>query len=157
MSLENVRNYFKEYGIEDRIIEFDTSSATVELAAKATGVDPARICKTLSFKTKDDRCVLIQMPGDKRIDNKKYRHFFGCKAKMLTPEEVVEYTGHHIGGVCAFGINNDNIDVYCDISLKEYETVFPACGSSNSAIEFTVGELFKYSNSKEFIDVVKED
>lgn len=155
MAIEKVREYFKQFGLEDKILEFDVSSATVDLAAEAVGVEGARICKTLSFKDKDDSCILIQTAGDTKINNSKYKQFFGCKAKMLTPDEVIEYTGHAIGGVCAFGIERDDVKIYCDESLKRFETVFPACGSSNSAIEFTPEELFKYSNALEWIDVSK--
>lgn len=155
MSIEAVKEDFKKLGIEDRILEFDVSSATVELAAKAVGVDGARICKTLSFKSSDGGCILIQTAGDAKIDNRKFKDTFGYKAKMLSPDEVVSFTGHEIGGVCAFGIDNDNVKTYCDVSLKRFETIFPACGSSNSAIEFTCDELFSYSRSEEWIDVCK--
>ena len=155
MAIEKVRKYFEKYGIEDRILEFDASSATVELAAKAVGVEGARICKTLSFKDGDDGCILIQTAGDTKIDNRKFKDTFGQKAKMLTAEEVVEFTGHAIGGVCAFAIENPKVRVYCDESLRRFETVFPACGSSNSAIEFTCDELYKYSQALEWIDVCK--
>ena len=155
MAIEKVRKYFEKYGIEDRILEFDVSSATVELAAKAVGVEGARICKTLSFKDGADGCILIQTAGDTKIDNRKFKDTFGQKAKMLTAEEVVEFTGHAIGGVCAFAIENPKVRVYCDESLKRFETVFPACGSSNSAIEFTCDELYKYSQAIEWIDVCK--
>ena len=155
MAIEKVRKYFEKYGIEDRILEFDVSSATVELAAKAVGVEGARICKTLSFKDGDDGCILIQTVGDTKIDNRKFKDTFGQKAKMLTAEEVVEFTGHAIGGVCAFAIENPKVRVYCDESLRRFETVFPACGSSNSAIEFTCDELYKYSQALEWIDVCK--
>ena len=155
MAIEKVREYFKQFGLEDKIMEFDVSSATVDLAAEAVGVEGARICKTLSFKDKDDTCILIQTAGDTKINNSKYKQFFGTKAKMLTPDEVIAYTGHAIGGVCAFGIERDDVRIYCDESLKRFETVFPACGSANSAIEFTPDELFKYSNALEWIDVSK--
>ena len=155
MAIERVRKYFEQYGIEDRILEFAVSSATVELAAKAVGVEGARICKTLSFKDGDDGCILIQTAGDTKIDNRKFKDTFGQKAKMLTAEEVVEFTGHAIGGVCAFAIENPKVRVYCDESLRRFETVFPACGSSNSAIEFTCDELYKYSQALEWIDVCK--
>lgn len=154
MAIEKVRQYFRKYGIEDRIMEFDVSSATVDLAAEAVGVEGARICKTLSFKKPDGNgCVLIQMAGDGRIDNRKFKDVFGFKAKMLSPEEVIEFTGHAVGGVCAFAIEREDVDVYCDQSLKRFETVFPACGSDNSAIEFTCEELFRYSGAKEWIDI----
>ena len=121
MSIQKVREYFKHFGIEDRIMEFDVSSATVELAAQAVGVEGARICKTLSFKDGDDGCILIQTAGDAKIDNRKFKDKFAQKAKMLSPEEVVSFTGHSIGGVCAFGIDSqmaDKVKIFCDISLK---------------------------------------
>ena len=155
MSIKLVREYFKKLGIEDRIMEFDVSSATVELAALAVGVEGARICKPLSFKDGEDGCILIQTAGDAKVDNRKFKDKFAQKAKMLSPEEVVQFTGHAIGGVCAFGITNDKVKIYCDESMKRFQTVFPACGSDNSAIEFTCDELFKYSNALEWIDVCK--
>lgn len=155
MAIEKVRDYFRQFGIEDRILEFEVSSATVDLAAKAVGVEGARICKTLSFKDGEDGCILIQTAGDTKIDNRKFKDTFGQKAKMLSAEEVVEFTGHAIGGVCAFAIDNSKVKVYCDESLKRFETVFPACGSSNSAIEFTCDELFRYSNVIGWINVCK--
>ena len=155
MAIEKVRDYFRQFGIEDRILEFEVSSATVDLAAKAVGVEGARICKTLSFKDGEDGCILIQTAGDTKIDNRKFKDTFGQKAKMLSAEEVVEFTGHAIGGVCAFAIDNPKVKVYCDESLKRFETVFPACGSSNSAIEFTCDELFRYSNAIGWINVCK--
>lgn len=155
MAIDKVREYFRQLGLEDKILEFDVSSATVDLAAQAVGVEGARICKTLSFKDKDGGCILIQAAGDARIDNRKFKDKFHLKAKMLTAEEVVEFTGHAIGGVCAFAIENPNVKVYTDESLKRFDTVFPACGSSNSAIEFTCDELFRYSNAIEWVDVCK--
>lgn len=155
MAIDKVREYFRQFGLEDKILEFDVSSATVDLAAQAVGVEGARICKTLSFKDKDGGCILIQAAGDARIDNRKFKDKFHLKAKMLTAEEVVEFTGHAIGGVCAFAIENPNVKVYADESLKRFDTVFPACGSSNSAIEFTCDELFRYSNAIEWVDVCK--
>ena len=155
MSIEIVRDYFRTLGIEDRIMEFDVSSATVELAAEAVGTAPERICKTLSFLKPDGGCVLIQAAGDARVDNRKFKDQFGFKAKMLKPDQVIEYTGHAIGGVCAFGIGREDVEIYCDESLKRFETVFPACGSSNSAIEFTLDELEKYSNAAAWVDVCK--
>lgn len=154
MSIEKVREYLKKYGKENDILEFSESSATVELAAKAAGVIPARIVKTLSFKSDDD-CILVCAAGDTKIDNKKFKDFFSIKAKMLTPEEVVEFTGHAIGGVCPFGIENPQVNVFCDDSIKRFETVFPAAGSSNSAIELSPDELYLISNSKSWIDVCK--
>lgn len=155
MSIDIARAYLREKGYEDRILEFDVSSATVELAAKAVGVEPARICKTLSFKLKDGTGILIQVAGDARIDNKKYKDFFGEKAKMLSPEEVPQYTNHEIGGVCAFGITRDDVRIYCDVTMKRFETVFPACGSGNSAVRLTPEELFEVSGAIDWIDVVK--
>jgi prolyl-tRNA editing enzyme YbaK/EbsC (Cys-tRNA(Pro) deacylase) len=153
MSIEKGRAYFRQFGMEDRVREFDVSSATVELAALALGVEGARIAKTLSFK-KDDSCILILAAGDARIDNHKFKDRFHMKAKMLAPEEVLSIVGHPVGGVCPFGIN-DGIDVYLDESLKRFETVFPAVGSANSAIELDLDELYKYSNAIEWIDVCK--
>jgi len=155
VSIEIAREYLKGLGMEDRIKEFDVSSATVELAAKAVGTEPARICKTLSFKLKDGSGVLVQVAGDARVDNKKYKDYFGEKAKMLSPEEVPQYTNHEIGGVCAFGVTRDDVRIYCDKSMQRFETVFPACGSSNSCAEFTPDELFEVSRSIEWIDVSK--
>ena len=149
MSIEKGRTYFRQFGMEDRVREFDVSSATVELAALALGVEGARIAKTLSFK-KDDSCILILAAGDARIDNHKFKDKFHMKAKMLAPEEVLSIVGHPVGGVCPFGIN-DGIDVYLDESLKRFETVFPAVGSANSAIELDLDELYKYSNAIEWI------
>lgn len=153
MSIEKGRAYFRQFGMEDRVREFDVSSATVELAALALGVEGARIAKTLSFK-KDDSCILTLAAGDARIDNHKFKEKFHMKAKMLAPEEVLSIVGHPVGGVCPFGIN-DGIDVYLDESLKRFETVFPAVGSANSAIELNLDELYKYSNAIEWIDVCK--
>lgn len=153
MSIEKGRAYFRQFGMEDRVREFDVSSATVELAALALGVDGARIAKTLSFK-KYDSCILILAAGDARIDNHKFKEKFHMKAKMLAPDEVLSIVGHPVGGVCPFGIN-DGIDVYLDESLKRFETVFPAVGSANSAIELNLDELYKYSNAIEWIDVCK--
>ena len=153
MSIEKGRAYFRQFGMEDRVQEFSVSSATVELAALALGVDGARIAKTLSFK-KGDSCILILAAGDARIDNRKFKEKFHMKAKMPSPDEVLELVGHPVGGVCPFGIN-DGIDVYRDESLKRFTTVFPAVGSGNSAIELNLDELFKYSNAIEWIDVCK--
>lgn len=155
MSIEIARAYLEKMGMGGRVREFEVSSATVELAAKAVGVEPARICKTLSFKLKDGTGILIQVAGDARVDNKKYKEYFGEKAKMLSPEEVPQYTNHEIGGVCAFGVTRDDVKIYCDESMKRFETVFPACGSSNSAAEFTPDELFEVSRSIAWIDISK--
>ena len=153
MSIEKGRAYFRQFGMEDRVQEFTVSSATVELAALALGVEGARIAKTLSFK-KDDSCILILAAGDARIDNHKFKAKFHMKAKMLTADEVLRLVGHPVGGVCPFGIN-EGIDVYLDESLKRFTTVFPAVGNANSAIELSLDELFKYSNALEWIDVCK--
>ena len=152
MSIEKVREYLKQYGKDSDIKELETSSATVELAANALGVIPARIAKTLSFKM-DNSCILVITAGDTKIDNKKFKQIFGLKAKMLSPEEVINLTGHAIGGVCPFGLKNSDIKVYCDISMQRFETVFPACGSSNSAIELTCDELFNISKCQSWFDV----
>lgn len=155
MSIEIARAYLEKKGMADRIREFDVSSATVELAAKAVGTEPERICKTLSFKLKDGSGILIQVAGDAKIDNKKYKDFFGEKARMLSPEEVPEYTNHEIGGVCAFGVTRKDVRIYCDESMKRFDMVYPACGSSNSAAGFTPDELFEVSGALEWIDVSK--
>ena len=154
MAIDKVREYFKPLGREGDIQEFSTSSATVELAATALGVAASRIAKTLSFKT-EEGAMLIVTAGDAKIDNSKFKAEFGRKAKMLTPEEVVEFTGHAIGGVCPFGLTN-TIPVYCDCSLRRFHTVFPACGSSNSAIELTCEELEQYSRCLKWVDVCKD-
>ena len=153
MSIEKVKAYFKNFGMEDRVMEFDVSSATVELAAQALNCEPQRIAKTLSFLV-DGHAVLIVAAGDARIDNHKYKEQFGKKAKMLSPDEVVELVGHAVGGVCPFAVK-EGAEVYLDASLKRFETVFPACGSSNSAIELTIPELEKYSGYEKWIDVTK--
>ena len=153
MAIDKVKEYFREMGIEERVQEFDVSSATVELAAKALGCEPCRIAKTMSFMAKEGP-VLIVTAGDGRIDNRKYKDQFGTKAKMLSPEEVEHYIGHRVGGVCPFAIK-DGVAVYLDETLKRFETVFPACGSSNSAIELTIEELEKYSGYQKWIDVCK--
>ena len=154
MSIEKVREYLKQYGVEDKILEFDVSSATVDLAAEALHVEGARICKTMSFRTKEGANV-IQMAGDARVDNRKYKDKFGEKARFLTAEEALDFTGHPVGGVCAFGIERDDVRIYCDESLKRFGTVFPACGTGNSAIELTPDQLFEYSQSIEWVDVTK--
>ncbi|VYT82841.1 YbaK/EbsC family protein [Peptoniphilus gorbachii] len=153
MSIEKVKNYFKKFGLENRIIEFDTSSATVELAAAALHCQPERIAKSLSFLLKE-KAIIIVTAGDVKIDNKKFKEIFETKAKMIEKDRVEELIGHKVGGVCPFAIK-DGVDVYLDESLKRFETVFPACGSSNSAIEMTIKELEKYSKYKEWIDVTK--
>ncbi len=154
MSIEKVREYFRGYDMEDKVLEFEVSSATVALAAIALGTEEARIAKTMSFK-KDEGCILVITAGDVKIDNAKYRHTFGLKAKMLTPDEVMDFVGHAIGGVCPFAVNEGVIGIYIDESVKRFDTIFPACGSSNSAIELTPEELFKYSNADAWVDVCK--
>lgn len=153
MSIERVRNYFSQFHIENRIQEFDVSSATVELAAEALHTDAKRIAKTLSFSV-EDKPILIVAAGDAKIDNPKFKAQFHTKAKMLGFDEVEPLVGHAVGGVCPFGIS-DGVEVYLDNSLKRFETVFPACGSANSAIELTISELEKYSGFLAWIDVCK--
>ncbi len=153
MSIERVREYLSEFGVDGRIRELTESSATVELAAKALGCEGRRIAKTLSFHV-GDKVVLVVAAGDARIDNGKYKARFGTKAKMLAPQEAPELIGHAVGGVCPFGVN-DGVEVYLDDSLRRFETVFPACGSSNSAIELTLPELERFSKCKGWVDVCK--
>ena len=154
MSIERVRAYFQELGLEGDILEFPVSSATVELAAQAAGVIPARIAKTLSFLV-DDGCVLIVAAGDAKIDNPKYKAMFHTKAKMLTPEQAQEMTGHAVGGVCPFGIDNPAVTAYLDVSLRRFDTVYPAAGNAASAVRLSCGELDILSNSSGWIDVCK--
>ena len=153
MSIEKVRDYFRPLGREEDILEFPVSSATVELAAQAAGVIPARIAKTLSFLV-DESCVLVVAAGDAKIDNGKYKSVFHTKAKMLTPEQVSAFTGHAVGGVCPFA-NPEGVRTWLDVSLRRFDTVFPAAGSGNSAIELTCDELAEYSHSLGWIDVCK--
>ncbi len=153
MSIERVRAYFQTIGIEDKIQEFDVSSATVELAAAALGCSPERIAKTLSFQAKD-HTVLVVAAGDAKIDNPKYKAQFGTKAKMLPPGDVEALTGHAAGGVCPFAVK-EGVLVYLDVSLKRFETVFPACGSANSAIELTIAQLEAFSGFVQWVDVCK--
>ncbi|MBR4400956.1 MAG: YbaK/EbsC family protein [Synergistes sp.] len=153
MAFESVKQYFSEFGIADRIKEFDVSSATVELAAQALGCEPCRIAKTLSFMA-GGHAILIVTAGDAKIDNQKYKAQFGTKAKMLTPAEAETLVGHAVGGVCPFAVN-EGVVVYLDDSLKRFPSVFPACGSSNSAIELSIAELEKYSGFVSWVDVCK--
>ena len=153
MSIEKARAHLAQFGADGRIFEFDVSSATVELAAHALGVEPARIAKTLSFKA-GDGAVLVVAAGDARVDNRKFKDRFGMKAKMLTADEVLALVGHPVGGVCPFGIN-DGVPVYLDESLRRFETVFPAVGSGNSAIELTLEELYTFSEAVDWVDVCK--
>ena len=153
MSIEKVRAYFSQFSMENRILEFPVSSATVELAAVAVGCEPQRIAKTLSFMVAD-RPILIVAAGDAKIDNPKYKAQFSQKAKMLSFDQAAELIGHAVGGVCPFAVN-EGVTVYLDESLKRFETVYPACGSSNSAIELTIPELEQYSGFAAWIDVCK--
>ena len=153
MAIEKVREYFKKWNMEDRILEFDVSSATVELAAQALHCEGARIAKTLSFHV-GDQAILIVTAGDTKIDNAKYKATFGTKAKMLSFEEVEPLIGHGVGGVCPFGIK-EGVKVYLDESMKRFQTVFPACGSANSAIELTIPEMEQYSGYAKWVDVCK--
>lgn len=154
MAIEKVREYFRSFGIEDRILEFEVSSATVELAAAALGCEGKRIAKTLSFMV-EGKPILIVAAGDAKIANPKYKAQFGTKAVMLSFDDAEKLIGHAVGGVCPFAVN-EGVKVFLDESLKRFETVFPACGSSNSAIELTVPELEKYSGFSEWIDVCKD-
>lgn len=151
LSVESVREYLKKFNKANEVLEFDVSSATVELAAEALSTEPARIAKSLSFKD-EDGCILIVTAGDGKVNNSKFKKTFGFKPKMLSFEEVSTYTGHPVGGVCPFN-NPSNVKVYTDILLKRFEAVYPACGSPNSAIKLTCNELFEMSNSIDWIDV----
>lgn len=153
MSIDRVKAYFREFDMEDRILEFPVSSATVELAAKALNCEPCRIAKTLSF-VYGENAVLIVAAGDAKVDNAKFKALFGVKAKMLARESAESVIGHGVGGVCPFAVNS-GIRVYLDESLRRFETVFPACGSSNSAIELTIAELEQFADSVGWVDVCK--
>ncbi len=153
MSIEKAKKHLEKFNAQNRILEFEVSSATVELAAQALNCEPERIAKTLSFKI-DEKCILIVAAGDAKIDNPKYKARFLAKAKMLAPDEVEMMVGHQIGGVCPFGIN-EGVEVYLDESLKRFDYVFPACGSSNSAIKLSIAELEEFSAYSEWIDVCK--
>lgn len=154
MSVERVREYLNQYGLGEKVREFEVSSATVELAAQAAGVIPAKIAKTLSFKIGED-AVLIVAAGDAKIDNRKYKDEFGTKAKMLSPEEVISYTGHVIGGVCPFDIKSNSVKTYLDESMKRFDSVLPAAGSASSCVELTLEELEKASKAAGWVDVCK--
>lgn len=153
MSIEKVRGYLKQFNKDKNILEMEESTATVELAALALDTEPARIAKSLSFHDGDGAMVIV-VAGDVKIDNKKFKQEFGFKAKMLSPEDAVEFTGHAVGGVCPFALP-ENVRVFLDESMKRFRTMFPACGSSNSAIELTLEELDKFSNNQKWIDVCK--
>ena len=155
MSIEACRAYFRALGREQDILEFDVSSATVELAAQAVGCESARIAKTLSFSV-GGGCVLLVCAGDAKIDNSKFKAFFHTKAKMLTPEQVSQLTGHTVGGVCPFAVT-DRTSVYLDESLKRFDTVYPAAGSANSAVRLSPEELVSLSGSRGWVDVCKSD
>ena len=153
MSIEKVRGWLAQYGAADRILEFPVSSATVELAAQALNCEPCRIAKTLSFGVHDTP-ILIVTAGDAKVDNAKYKARFGVKAKMLSHEDAAQRIGHAVGGVCPFAVN-DGVEVYLDVSLKRFPTVFPAAGSSNSAIQLTIPELEQFSGFVDWVDVCK--
>ena len=153
MAIDKVKEYFRQFGMEERIIEKEVSSATVELAAAALGVEPARIAKSLSFKV-GEQAILVVAAGDAKVDNRKYKDTFGTKAKMLSAEEVLAMVGHAVGGVCPFAIPGD-VRVFLDGSMKRFATVYPACGSSNSMIELSLEELEKYSRAEKWVDVCK--
>jgi prolyl-tRNA editing enzyme YbaK/EbsC (Cys-tRNA(Pro) deacylase) len=153
MSIQAARAHLSKYNLEDRIREFDVSSATVQLAAAALGCEPAKIAKSISF-LKGDTPIVIVTAGDVKIDNAKYKAFFGTKAKMLTPDQAIERIGHAVGGVCPFGVK-EGVEIYLDESLKRFETVFPACGNANSAIELTPAELDRVTENNGWVDVCK--
>ena len=154
MSVDHVREYLKQFGAQDRVLEFDVSSATVALAAEALHCEPGRIAKTLSFMA-GEQPMFIVFAGDARIDNRKYKDRFGVKAKMMTAEEIERLTGLHFGGVCPFGIP-ETVDIYLDVSLRRFDPVYPACGSDNSAIEVSLEELERFSHAKGWVDVGKD-
>lgn len=158
MSVESVKEYLRAWDKDSAVMEFADSCATVELAAAAAGVAPARIAKTLSFKARDGdgaACILVVAAGDARIDGKKFKDCFGLKSKMLSSEEALALTGHAVGGVCPFAIDNPQASIFLDISLRRFSTVFPACGSSNSVMELSCDELFTISKARQWVDVCK--
>ncbi|MDL2266402.1 YbaK/EbsC family protein [Desulfovibrio sp. OttesenSCG-928-G15] len=158
MSIETVKDYLREWGKADAVLEFEQSCATVELAAQAAGVEEARIAKTLSFKDMTENetgCILVVAAGDARIDGKKFKECFSIKSKMLSPEEALAVTGHSVGGVCPFAIANPQVRVFLDVSLKRFDTVFPACGSSYSVVEISCDELYAASKARAWVDVCK--
>ncbi|MDF2888159.1 MAG: YbaK/prolyl-tRNA synthetase associated region [Lacrimispora sp.] len=157
MSVQKVKEYFNEFGRDGQVMEFPVSSATVDLAATALDVIPARIAKTMSFHSSEaNNCILVVTAGDVKIDNAKFKKTFGIKSKMLSADEVSVFTGHEIGGVCPFA-NPDCATTYLDVSLQRFSSVFPAAGSSNSAIELTNEELFLFAHAKEWVDVCKSN
>ena len=153
MSVEQVRQYFAGFGMAGRVLEFDVSSATVDLAAQALGVKPERIAKTLAFEN-GEACFLVVTAGDAKIDNTKFKAVFKMKASMLNPDDALRLTGHAVGGVCPFALP-PGVPVYLDVSMKRFETVFPTCGSSSSAIELTCDELYRTSTALAWVDVCK--
>ncbi len=153
MAIENVKAFFKQYSMDTRIQEFEVSSATVDLAASALNCEPERIAKTLSFMV-DGQAILVVTAGDAKVDNKKFKEYFSTKAKMLLPDELTDLVGHAMGGVCPFAVKS-GVSVYLDISLRRFSTVYPACGSSSSAIELTIKELERFSGYSQWIDVCK--
>ncbi len=155
MSLQLVKKALEGYGLAGRVKEFEVSSATVELAAQAVGVQPGRIAKSLTFLD-GEQCIMVVTAGDQKIDNKKYKAQFGCKAKMLTPEQALHFTGHAVGGVCPFALPEDGrTQVYLDTSMQRFETIFPAAGTASSAVELTCEELAQASGSQGWVDVCK--
>jgi prolyl-tRNA editing enzyme YbaK/EbsC (Cys-tRNA(Pro) deacylase) len=154
MSIEQVRSYLKRWNRDGDIIELTASTATVPEAARALGVIPARIAKSISLKA-EDRAMVLVTAGNMKLDNRKYKDRFGFKARMLSPEDALDFTGHPVGGVCPFGLPA-GIEVYLDVSLRRFQTVFPACGSANSAIELTMAELEEYAQIRDWVDVCKE-
>lgn len=155
MSIEAVKSYLKTYALADRVLVFPVSSATVALAAEAVGVEPARIAKTLAFQNGPDRCLIVVAAGDAKVDNAAFRHRFGFKARMLTPEDTLRMTGHAVGGVCPFALPNGKAEVYLDESLKRFDVVYPAAGSDNSAVRLSPEELLHCSGAQGFVDVCK--
>ena len=153
MSIDRAKAYLRQFGLEDKVLEFDVSSATVELAAQALSCAPERIAKTLSFEA-ENGCMLVVAAGDAKVDNAKFKAAFGRKAKMLAPEDAERLVGHAVGGVCPFGVR-EGVPVYLDASLQRFETVFPACGSSNSAIELGCDDLFSLAKAEKWVDVCK--
>ena len=154
MAIEKVREYFKQWNKDGDIIEFDTSSATVALAAQALGTQEGQIAKTISLHL-NDGCVLVVAAGNAKIDNKKFRSCFGCKVKMLSPDEALAFTGHAVGGICPFAIERDDVKIVLDESLRQFDAIYPACGSSNSAIYLTLDELEEISRADAWVDVCK--
>jgi len=153
VSVERVKNYLKQWDLDQEVLEFTTSSATVELAAQAVGCEPCRIAKTMAFSVNDE-VILIVMAGDAKLDNRKYKDRFHTKALMIHKDEVKSVTGHPVGGVCPFDLI-DGVDVYLDESLKRFDVVYPAAGSANSAVKLTLEQLDLASHCKEWIDVSK--